>query len=417
MKISIIGAGLIGITTAYFLKKDGYDVEIIERNSDPGRECSFSNGAQLSYCHAEPWASYSSLLKAIKWIGRSDAPLLFRPLNDPSQWSWLLKFVSQAGNKTNHVNTKKILKLGLYSRKILHEIEDDLNFDFDYKKGGKIFLFKDEACLNSYLKQARKQELLGSEYQILSPKEAIEYEPALANSKNPVQAFVRDPLDESADAYKYCVSMSDKLQKLGVKFHYNSNVKSIRKSGNKIEAIETDKGDFESDLYVLSSGVYSPKMSEELGFKIPIHPIKGYSITVDLDPDEVGPQNSITDYHEKIVYSNLNNKMRVAGTAEFAGYNTDITEKRIQMMRTSTKKIFPKLRNIDTSSSWACLRPSTPDGPPILGKVGTVDNLILNTGHGTLGWTQTFASGKIVSDIISGKKPELKEEWYSIDRY
>ncbi len=418
MKITIIGAGLVGIATAYILRKSGHDVTIIERNSKPGRECSYSNGAQLSYCHAEPWASYSSLLKAVKWIGRSDAPLLFRPLKDPDQWKWLLRFVSQAGGKANYLNTEKILKLGLYSRQILHEIESDFDFDFDYKKGGKVFLFRDEKCFQTYLKQARKQELMGSEYQILNSSEVFEYEPALIDCKNPIHMSVRDPLDESADAYKFCIGMSEQLLKMGCKIAYDTNVKSIKKTGTKIEAIETDKGSFESDLYILSSGVYSPKMSKELGFNLPIHPIKGYSITIDIDNDEIASQNSITDYHEKIVYSNLGgNKMRVAGTAEFAGYNTDITDKRINMMKKSTKKIFPKLKNIDNASEWACLRPSTPDGPPIIGKVNSIDNLVLNTGHGTLGWTQTFASAKIVTDLIDGIKPKLDPEWYSINRY
>jgi D-amino-acid dehydrogenase len=171
-------------------------------------------------------------------------------------------------------------------------------------------------------------------------------------------------------------------------------------------------------MYILASGVYSNKMSKELGFNMPIHPIKGYSITIDIDEDEVASQNSITDYHEKIVYTNLSKtKMRVAGTAEFAGYNTNITEKRVEMMKKSTKKIFPKLKNIDNASEWSCLRPSTPDGPPILGRVDNIDNLILNTGHGTLGWTQTFASAKIITDIIDKKKPELNLHWYSVNRY
>lgn len=417
MKILIIGAGLVGLTNAYILAKNGHEVRIIERNSGVGEECSFSNGGQLSYCHAEPWASYSSLIKAVKWIGKSDAPLLFRPLPDINMWKWLSKFIMQASNKANDRNTRKILELGLYSRHVLHNIEEDLEFDFSYEKGGKIFFFKDKECMDTYLIQARKQELLGSEYQILSPQETLEYEPSLNNHIADIYGCIRDPLDESADAYKFCTGMSKQLEKMGVKIEYNTNFEEFITKGDKIEAIKTDRGDFTADKFILSTGVYSPIMARKIGINLPIYPIKGYSITVDIEEGENAPLNSITDHHEKIVYSKLGNKLRAAGTAEFAGYDTSITEKRIDMMKNSAKRIFPHLKNIDSASSWACLRPSTPDGSPILGGTDKYKNLILNTGHGTLGWTQTFASAQIVSDFIEGKETELNIDEYSLKRF
>jgi len=422
MKICILGAGLIGLSTAYELEKLGHKVTIIDRNEGPGEECSYSNGGQLSYCHAEPWSSYSSLLKAIKWIGKNDAPLLFKPSLDLDMWKWLMQFVSYAGKKPNLLNTEKILKLGLYSRKRLHEIEKDLNFDFNYEKGGKIFLFKTKECFDTYIKQARRQELLGSEYQILSPKETLDYEPALIDKIQDVYSCIRDPLDESADAYKYCVGLSNQLQKRGVDFRYSTDIKEIKLNEKNSEIksviVGEDEEEITSDLFIMCLGTFSPIFAKKIGIKLPIYPIKGYSISVDIGENEIGSKNSITDHHEKIVYSGIGeNKMRVAGTAEFAGYNTSITPERIKMLKESTARLFPKLKNIENASSWACLRPSTPDGPPIIEKSDKIENLILNTGHGTLGWTQSFASAKLTADIIENTETELDINWFSSKRY
>lgn len=417
MKISVIGAGLIGLTTAYMLKKDGHDVTIIDRNSGPGEECSFSNGAQLSYCHAEPWASYSSLKNAIKWLGKKDAPLLFKPSLDINMWTWLIKFIAQSTKPANLKSTERILKLGLYSRKVLHDIEEDFDFDFSHRKGGKIFIFKNKTYFEKYLEQARLQELFGSQYQVLNPQETLEQEPSLIDIAGEIYGAVRNPLDETADAYEYCVGLSKQLKKMGVKLSYNTEIVNFKKENNKIKALETNDVDIESDLFILCTGAESPILTKDLGIKIPIYPIKGYSITFELGKNEIGARDSITDPQEKTVYSGLNGKMRVAGTAEFTGYNTDITESRIDMLKASTKRTFPSLKNIDSASKWACLRPFIPDGLPILGKTDKYENLVLNTGHGTLGWTQTFASAKIISDIIAKKEPELDLDWYSYNRF
>lgn len=431
MRTLILGGGLIGMTTAYFLNKSGHEVAVIDRHEEVGKESSYANGAQLSYCHAEPWSSYGSIKMAIKYLGKDNAPLLFRLKKDIHQWSWLLHFIGQASRKNFLRNTTNILHLGLYSRQVLHEIEGDLNIDFHHQKGGKTFIFKNEQDYTKYLQQARLQESLGSEYKILDKDELIHYEPAMLHIIDKIYKSIREPLDESADSYEYCVELRKKLADNGVKFFLEEEIKTAEVANSKITKIITDSGkDFAFDNYILCLGAYSAIFARKIGIKIPIYPLKGYSITVNseksehklvknVDVEELYVKNSITDLSEKIVYSRIGNQLRVAGTAEFNGHNHEITQKRIDMLRNSTKRIFPMLKedSIDNSESWSCLRPSTPDGCPIIGKSHKYSNLFYNTGHGTLGWTQTFASAKILDDIINEQKPSINISGYSPQRY
>lgn len=418
MKIVVLGAGLIGVTTAYLLNKQGHDITIIDRENGPGTKCSYSNGAQLSYCHAEPWSTYNTFLKALRWIGKKDKPLLWKPSLDPDMWKWILKFLTYCNSKSADLGTEKILKLGLYSRKVLHEFETDFDFNFDYEKGGKIFTFTTEEELNCYLRQARLQEIHGSEYHILNKDEVLEYEPCLKATIHKYAGFVRDTLDESADAYKYCVGIDSLLEKNGVNRLYNTEIKKFNIKSNNIESIETkDWKKLEADLYILCFGAYSKHLENQLKLKLPLYPLKGYSITVDIENPEDAPRNSITDTYSKTVFSRVGNRLRAAGTAEFAGFNEDVSKHRIKMMKDLVSSNFPNI-DIDENniSSYACLRPSTPDGVPVLGEC-KYNNMLLNTGHGTLGWTQTFASAQMISDIVEEKETELPLEWYSIDRF
>lgn len=416
MKIIVLGAGLIGVTTAYLLQMSGHKVTIIDKQPGPGEKSSYSNGAQLSYCHAEPWSSFDTLMKALKWIGKKDKPLLWKPSADPMMWEWIIRFLTKCNSASVKIGTEKILKLGLYSRDVLKDISKDLEFDFDHQKLGKIFIIKTEKEYNEHLKQARKQELLGSRYEILNRDEMIKAEPSLKHIAHKIYGCFRDPLDESGDAYKFCVGMDRQLEKLGVKRIYNEEIKEIEKQGNEVSRIITDKNIYTADCYIMCLGAYSPLISKQLNLKLPIYPLKGYSITLPIKNPEEAPKTSITDVTSKVVFTNLGGRLRVAGTAEFAGYNEDITDYRIKMMQELVKENFPMYGDVSEVVPYACLRPSTPDGVPILGKC-KVDNLLLNTGHGTLGWTQTFASAKIISDMVNGDKPELPLEWYSIERF
>jgi D-amino-acid dehydrogenase len=416
MKITILGSGFIGLTTAYFLQKNGHEITIVDRNSESGRESSFANGAQLSYCHAEPWASKSSLKNAIKWLGKKEAPLLFRLYPDPDLIKWLFRFVDNARESQFKKNNNTILKLNLYSRHILHKMENEFDFDWDYKKDGKIFIYRSSDAFEKGLKHARFQETIGSKYQVLNTKETLEKEPALENIIEKVSGAIFDPLDESGDGYKFAIGMQKKLEALGVKFLFDTKIEKLITEDNKIKAVKTDKGNLEADLFILAAGAYSPVLSKTVGLKLPIYPLKGYSITVPIEDESRAPKISITDSSERVVYSRVGNNLRVAGTAEIAGYSHKITKRRIKMLRDSTERNFTGVGDIYNSERWSCLRSCTPDGAPILGKT-KFDNLILNTGQGSLGWTQNFASAQIVTDIIEGKTPEIDITNLTHDRY
>ncbi|MDX1949102.1 MAG: D-amino acid dehydrogenase [Rickettsiales bacterium] len=400
MKICVLGAGFIGVTTAYFFAREGYEVTIIDRHKNAGEECSFSNGAQLSYCHAEPWGSLKTLKQGLSWLGRNDKPLLFRFRLDPQMWQWILRFLTYCNKNSAIQNTQKILELGLLSRKILHENIKDFDFNFEYQKGGKLFIFENEKDFETYLKQARIQELMGSNYQILNEKEALAYEPSLQNIAPQIKGYIRDPLDESADAYLFTLGLTEKLKKMpNVEILFENEIENATLENNKITSVKTNKQNIKADKFILCLGAYSPIFAKKIGLNLPIYPIKGYSITADILQSEKAPINSITNYFEKIVFSRLGNKLRVAGTAEFAGYNHDIFEPRIDMLKNSLSRHFPDACNLENITKWACLRPSTPNSLPMIGKT-KIENLYLNTGHGTLGWTQNFASAQMIYDIV-----------------
>ncbi len=399
MKIAVLGAGVIGITTAYFLAKSGHQVIVIDRQNGAGKECSYSNGAQLSYCTAEPWATFGALKKGIKWMRRHDAPLKFRLRPELRMWLWLLKFALNCTPKKERENTKHILDLCLYSRDLLHKHETEFNFNFDHTKGGKIFVFEDKKDFLSYQKHCQLQETLGAPYQVLDKSELFNYEPALKHLDNKIFGAIRDPLDESGDCYEFCVGLENKLKEMGVEFHFETTIKNINTENKRINSVTTDKGDITADAFVMCLGTYSPLISEKIGVKMDIYPLKGYSLTVDIKNEPQAPNDSITYYGQRTVFSRIGNRMRVAGTAEFAGFNESISPERIKMMKDLTAKIFPDCGNIGTAEEWACLRPCTPSGIPIISN-SKYDNLYLNTGHGPLGWTMALASAKLITDII-----------------
>lgn len=416
MKITILGSGVIGITTAYFLAKSGHKVVVIDRQAGAGEECSFSNAAQLSYCNAQPWANRGALKKGIKWMGKSDAPLRFRFNADLQMWKWLTRFVLNCTAAKEAENTKHILDLCMYSREVLHKHESDFNFDFDFKKTGKIFVFEKQADLESYRKQCQLQEIMGAPYQVLNFDELLGYEPNLKHMRGTIIGAIRDPLDDTGDTYKFCVGLEQKLRDMGVEFHYNTSVKDFRIENKKIAAVVTDNGEFKSDMFVLSFGAYSPIIARKIGIKLPMYPLKGYSITVDVKNPDAAPVSSITYQSDRTVFSRIGERMRVSGTAEFAGYNHDVTPERIEMLKRLTRKVFPDCGDVDAAAQWACLRPSTPDHRPIIG-LSKYDNLFLNTGQGALGWTMSFASAKLTNDMINGKTPDIDVTPHSLKRF
>lgn len=406
MRVCVLGSGILGITTAYFLNERGFDVTVLERKSGPAEETSFANGGQLSYSHAEPWAVPSVLPKIIKWMFKENSPLVLNLRFDPAMWAWGLRFLAQCTNAKAKENALNTLRLALYSRDVLANIRAKVPFDFHFLQKGVLHVFTDEKLLASAEKQAAFQADYGCEYQALDAAATVALEPALNHLAPKIKGSVYHAQDESGDIYRFSVELAKYCESKGVKFRYNADIKSMIKEGDRIKGLRTSHGVVEADAYVMACGSYSTPLLNSVGVRLPIYPMKGYSLSVPISDESRVPSISITDQGSKIVYSRLGNILRSAGTAEFAGYDHTITQKRIQHLKNEMKRIFGDVSDYNKATGWACLRPQTPQGTPYIGKTH-LSNLYLNTGHGTLGWTLGPGSSKIVSDIIAGEQPEI----------
>lgn len=405
MKITILGSGLLGVTLAYELGKRGHTVSVIDRCEESARETSYANGGQLSYSHAEPWASPSVLPKLPKWLFRSDAPLVFRPRADWPMIKWGLRFLRNCTEERAAVNCVNILRLGLYSKQKMDLIRQDTNIAFDYANRGVLHIYGTEKDFEAAKRHNDFQAKFGCEQRVLTREETLTMEPALSNTQRAIVGGIHAFMDESGDPYLFTNALAKICEERHkTVFRYNMNITSVNSRDGRISSISTDNGEMEADAYVMALGSYSPLYLKPLGINIPVYPMKGYSIT--LPANEFCPNVSLTDGTFKIVYSRLGDRLRIAGTAEFAGHNKDINEKRIEPIVRSARALFPKADWEQPYTKWACLRPSTPDGPPIMGPT-PYPNLFLNTGHGTLGWTQAAGSASFVADAIEGKPPEI----------
>jgi D-amino-acid dehydrogenase len=415
MKIIILGSGVIGVSAAYMLGSRGHEVEIIERQEESGRETSFANGGQLSFSHAEPWANPGVLPKVAKWMFRDDAPLVLRPRADMDMISWGLKFLMNCRAAPAHANSVTLLKLGLYSKKKMEQLRVFSGVSFDNRRDGILHLFSEAKEFDLAVKQARFQEKLGCPADIADAKKCIQIEPALEHAGRPVVGGIFQPLDESGDAFMFTQELAKRcVSEYKAVFRYGTQVRAINASGGKITSVTTDKGEHTADAYILSLGSYSPLYLRPLGIRVPIYPMKGYSVT--FPANHFTPSISLTDGEHKIVYSRLGDRLRIAGTAEFAGYNTAIRPERVAPIVRAVKALLPKCEFGSPETEWACLRPSTPDGPPVIGKT-KYPNLYLNTGHGTLGWTQCAGSAALIADIVENRSTEISLDGLTAERF
>jgi len=414
MRVIILGAGISGVLSAYYLGKSGHEVEVIDRQPESARECSFANGGQLSYSHAEPWANPYVFPKLFKWMFQDDAPLVLRFSLDPHMIEWGLRFLLNCRPAAAKRHSLAMLRLGLHSKLKMNALVDETHIEFEHLKSGILHVYSSQEEFDHAQKQAEFQHQHGCPETVMSWDECLKLEPALAHTQQAYYGGIHSPLDESGDICMFTQKLAEYCtQHFGAQFHYNTEILGLHSESGKISHVSTNRGNMRGDAYVMSMGSYSPLLLRPLGIKVPIYPMKGYSVT--FPANDFSPNISITDDARKIVYSRLGNRIRVAGTAEFAGYNTDVKLKRIDPIVSGIKSLFPKA-NLQFHDHWACLRPSTPDGPPIIGKT-RYDNLFMNTGHGTLGWTQGAASAAILADIMNGKDPEISLEGLTLARY
>ena len=415
MRICILGAGALGVTSAYELARSGHEVTVVDRQPEPARECSFANGGQLSYAHAEPWANPAVFPKLFKWAFQDDAPLVLRFSTDIHMIRWGLLFLLNCLPSKARANSETMLRLGLYSKQKMTELMAETNVEFHQKNLGTLHIFADQKSFDHAQEQADFQRRFGCEEIPLTRDGCVALESTLANATKTIVGGMHAPIDGSGDIHLFTKNLATLCaEKYGVKFLFNTPIRRIHKSGSSVSHVELDGGEFLSgfDAYVMAMGSHSSVYLRQLGLYLPIYPMKGYSIS--FDSSEHCPQITLTDDVAKQVYTRLGNRMRVAGTAEFAGYNEEVRQVRIDPLKRGMQQIFPKAP-MDNLTEWACLRPSTPDGPPIIGKT-PLGNLFINSGHGTLGWTQAAGSARLLADVINNKPTEIPLSGLDIER-
>ncbi len=418
MKVVVLGAGVVGTATAYFLAEDGHQVTVLDRQAAPGLETSFANGAQISACHAKPWAAPQVPGQALLWMFKPDAPLLFKPWRwDPSLWSWGLKFLRNCTADRLRINMGRTLRVALYSRAVLKVLRQKTNIQYDQITQGILHIYRTPAEFAEGRDTAAQLAAMGLPQDVLTPAECVKVEPALAHgAKTDLAGGLLSPEDESGDAQKFTAALAKLAAARGVIFKGGVHIKRIEAQKGQITRVVTDHGDETGDAYVLAMGSYSPHFARDLGLALPIYPAKGYSISVEIENPAAAPTVSITDETSFMVFSRLGNKLRVAGTAELAGWNTSLDPRRVEPLVRNAKSLFPNASAYKELHAWSGLRPATPDSVPILGTT-SYSNLFLNTGHGTLGWTMACGSGRIIADLIAGRRPEIDLEGLGLDRF
>jgi D-amino-acid dehydrogenase len=406
MKIAVLGAGVVGVTSAWYLARAGHEVTLIDRQAAVAMETSFANGGQVSTSHAEPWANPATPKQVLKWLGREDSPMLFRLRADPHQWAWGLAFLRECLPARTRANAAQIAAINRYSKLQLQALRAETGIQYEQQARGILRLYYDRHALGNALAAAGAERQHGVDLRDLTAAECVQLEPALSTSTAPIAGGVWAASDESGDAHKFTQELARLCAVRGVQFRYASRVERIETEGARVVRVLLGAGEtIAADAYVVALGSYSPLLLRPLGISIPVYPLKGYSITLPLAPGDVAPQTSISDGAHKLVMSRLGDRLRVAGTAELTGYDNAINEVRCRAIVQRTFELFPQAGRPEQAEFWAGLRPATPGGVPCIGRTRYA-NLYLNTGHGTLGWTMACGSGAAIADIVSGRKPE-----------
>lgn len=410
MEVLVIGAGLAGVTSAWYLSQAGHSVTVVDRRAGPGMETSFANGGQISVSHPEPWANPSAPATVLRWLGRKDAPLLFRLRADPAQWRWAASFLRECLPARTASNTRAIANLALYSRRELKNLRESLGLDYEASEAGILHLFQSQREFRGIPARQQELESLGIHTRLLSADEAVALEPALQKIQPQLAGALHGLDDESGDAHLFCRALAAKAAAAGVRFSFNSNLYEFDVVQGRIRGARVLDGDFragvfKADAVVVAAGSYSQGLLKRFGIKLPIYPVKGYSVTVPIVDDTLAPRHSLTDESRRIVCSRLGNRLRVAGTAELNGFDLSPNPARSANIVKWLENHLPGATDLSQAEHWCGLRPATPSNLPHIGR-SAINNLFINAGHGTLGWTLACGSAKALADILDGRQPE-----------
>ncbi|MBL8670824.1 MAG: D-amino acid dehydrogenase [Alphaproteobacteria bacterium] len=407
MKILVLGSGIVGVTAAHFLARDGHEVHVIDRQALAANETSFSNAGMIAPGHAYPWSSPRAPKILWRSLFRGDTSLKLKPSLDPYMWMWCLKFLAQCTAEKAAANARNKVRLCAYSQESLQFLLDETPIDYHRVTGGAVYLYRDPALYEAGVKATK---ILTDNGVVLQPKtvdEAARIEPALESVKSQLAGVIYSPRDESGDCHLFANKLAQHCtEKRGVTFHWSTAIERIEASGDRVERVVTSKGAMTADAYVLATGSYAPIHARSIGISLPIYPVKGYAVTVPVDGRNRAPRLSGVDEQNLVAWSRLGDRLRLTATAEISGYGTDHKPGDFAHMLKTAQGLFPDGADFARPSYWAGLRPMTPEGTPILGPA-RYRNLWLNTGQGHMGWTMSFGSARIVADMIAGRKPAI----------
>jgi D-amino-acid dehydrogenase len=416
MRVLVLGSGVIGTSVAYYLARSGHQVTVVDRQPGPALETSFANAGEVSPGYSAPWAGPGVPAKAIKWLLMHHSPLVIKPMLDMAMWRWGAQMLRNCTEARYKVNKARMVRLAEYSRDCLRELRAETGIRYDERTQGTLQLFRTQKQLDGVAKDTEILQQYGVPFQVLDRAGYLQYEPALAGVQHKFVGALRLPDDETGDCFKFTQRLAEAAQALGVDFRFGVDIQGIDAAAGRITGVRTSEGLLEADRYVLALGSYSTQMLAPLGVRIPVYPVKGYSITVPVTDAAMAPESTIMDETHKVAVTRLGDRIRVGGTAALSGFDLGLDPARQRTLEFVVSDLFPHGGDVSRAEFWCGLRPMTPDGTPIVGGTA-IDNLYLSTGHGTLGWTMAAGTGRVMADLISGRTPQIEMEGLTVDRY
>ncbi|KFI13523.1 D-amino acid dehydrogenase [Vibrio coralliilyticus] len=415
MKVVILGSGVVGLTSAWYLSQAGCQVTVIDRQPRAAEETSFANAGQISYGYSSPWAAPGVPLKAMKWLLEEHAPLKIKPSLNPELLHWASQMLKNCQLDRYRINKARMLAIANRSRECLAQLNQQYDLNYQGRTQGTLQIFRNHKQLEAVEKDIALLEESGTRYQLLDAKECLLQEPGLANIQGTLTGGLYLPDDETGDCYLFCQQLQAMAENAGIEFLFNTEIQRLNVQGNQVTSVATSQGEIEADKFVVAMGSYSKKLLEKIGIDIPLYPVKGYSLTLPVINRDFAPQSTIMDETYKVAVTRFENRIRVAGTAELAGFDPALPDKRLATLNHVVANLFPQGTDLTQAEYWTGFRPMTPDGTPIIGET-KIENLFTNTGHGTLGWTMACGSADILTEVIT-RSNNLQYKELSTYRY
>ena len=416
MKVAVLGGGVIGVTSAWYLARLGHEVELIDRPPGVAMETSFANAGQVSPGYSTPWAAPGLPRKALGWMLHKHSPLRIRARLDLAMFRWMTQLLANCTEEAYDRNKSRMLRIAEYSRDCLDDLRHDTGITYDDRQGGLIQLFRTQAQLDHAADDMRILAASDVPHELLDPGGVLRHEPGLAHSIDRLKGGLRLPGDQSGDAHLFTRRLAEQAAAAGVRFRFGVGIERLLHGPDLVEGVQTTEGPVLADAYLVAMGVHTARLLRPLGLRVPVYPVKGYSLTIPLTDPARAPVSTVNDETYKVAMTRLGDRIRVGGTAELAGYDLRLRPERRETLALSFGELFGG-GDLERATYWTGLRPNTPDGTPIIGKGGRYRNLWLNTGHGTLGWTMACGSGRLIADLISDRRPNIEHEDLALSRY